>query len=273
MVQMELKVASVQLQPYLCDLTGNIDQLCALVERTMAQDAAIKLIVFPELATSGYECGPEFTRLAEDPENGESMRRLGALARRYRTNIVYGFPEKGRDGALYNAAVLLNAAGEVAGVYRKVHLYGPEADSFRPGDSYPVIATDFGKVGIMICYDAQFPEVARSYALQGADLLVVPANWEEPYIYDWDLALAARAFDNLRPLVAANRIGKDQDFTFFGRSKVLDALGRPLAQSAAPVEEIVTAVIDFNAVRQVQREYTYFQDRRPETYGFLTHRD
>jgi predicted amidohydrolase len=167
------------MEPVLRGFHKNLEKMCVLIEQTMSEKPQTDLIVFPELITTGYECGKDFQELAETVPDGMSMKIIGALAKEYKVHIVYGFPEKDadHDDVLYNSAVLIDDAGEVKGIYRKVHLFAKEKDYFKAGNAFPVFTTAVGKLGIMICWDAAFPEVARSLALKGADLLVVPTNW------------------------------------------------------------------------------------------------
>ena len=128
----------------------------------------------------------------------------------------------------------------------------------------------------MICWDTAFPEVARTYALRGAQLLVVCTNWEitesESWpmdtAADWDLVTRARAFDNLLHLVSANRVGVDRGLGFFGHSNIIDPVGKAIESLDEPVEGVIHARIDLGSTEKRRKEYyTIFEDRRPDTYG------
>ncbi|KZL89018.1 carbon-nitrogen hydrolase family protein [Clostridium magnum] len=269
---MNVKVACVQMEPKLYDVKANIEKMCDFIHQVMDKDKDTDLIVFPELITSGYECGREFQNIAETAPGGESMKVIGELAKKYGTNIIYGFPERDENmkDVLYNSSVYINRNSEVSGIYRKVHLFDTEKSYFRAGCDFPVFDTDFGKIGVMICWDTAFPEVARSYSLKGADLLVVNTNWEKPYSEDWDLITRARAFDNCMYLVAANRIGTDRSLGFFGHSKIIDPIGKPIKELNEEVEGIISAQLDLDLPRRLRAEYyTFFRDRRPELYKSL----
>ena len=145
------------------------------IQQTMTEYPDTQLIVFPELATSGYEGTVEqFQALAETTEDGESIHRIGTLAAKYGIYIVYGFPERDmiHTDVLYNSAVLIDKDGKPMGTYRKVHPFASEKTWCRAGCEFPVFDTDLGRLGIMICWDTAFPEVARIYGLKGADLLI-----------------------------------------------------------------------------------------------------
>ncbi len=275
---MKINVACVQMEPVLREPRKNIEKMCSFIKETMEKNPGTNLIVFPELITSGYECGKDFQALAETVPDGESMKAVGALAEKYKVHIVYGFPERDAEkrDVLYNSSVLIDDGGSVKGVYRKVHLFAGEKEFFRAGCSYPVFDTSIGRLGMMICWDTAFPEVARSLALKGAELLIVSTNWEKPYLtsietrnqQDWDLVTRARAFDNCMYLVSANRIGFDETLGFFGRSNIIGPTGEAIAELLEEKEGIIEAKLDLSLPMQLRYEYyTFFKDRRPDTFG------
>ncbi len=268
---MKISVSCAQLLPKLGDRAANLEKMSAYVEQIMAEKPGTNLIVFPELMTSGYEGTPEmFQELAETLPNGESMQVMGALAKKQHDLIIYGRPERDPvlTDVLYNAAVLINSDGIAVGTYRKVHPFADEKRWCRAGCEVPVFDTEIGKIGIMICWDTGFPEIARCCALKGADLLVVSTNWEDPYADDWDLITKARAFDNTLHLVAANRIGDDgKTLSFFGHSKIMGPTGREIAALDERKEGYISAELDLSLTQKERaRYYTFFKDRRPEVY-------
>ncbi len=278
---MKINVTCVQMEPILRDYEKNLAKMCSFVQEIMNKKPETNLIVFPELITSGYECGKDFQRLAETVPDGESVKAIGALAKEYKVHIVYGFPERDAEkrDVLYNSSILIDELGQVKGVYRKVHLFASEKEFFRAGCSYPVFDTSIGKLGMMICWDTAFPEVARSLALKGADLLIVSTNWEKPYLtsvvtknqQDWDLVTRARALDNCMYLVSANRIGFDESLGFFGRSNIIGPTGEAIAELLDEVEGTISAELDYSIPIQLRYEYyTFFKDRRPDTFGEIT---
>ena len=275
---MKINVSCIQMEPKLRDTEKNLAKMIGFIEDVMSKQPQTQLIVFPELITTGYQCGSDFQQLAETVPDGNSMQVIGALAKKYKVHIIYGFPE--RDPAmkdvLYNSAALIDPSGQVVGVYRKVHLFASEKEFFRPGCDYPIFNTPIGKLGIMICWDTAFPEVARIYAIKGADLLIVSTAWEKPYLTevvtknqdDWDLITRARAFDNCMYLVAANRIGFDETLGFFGRSKIMGPTGDPIKELNEEVEGSISAELDYAIPIRLRYEYyTFFKDRRPDTFS------
>jgi predicted amidohydrolase len=265
------------MKPELACFEANVAKMEGFIDDIMRARAGTDLIVFPELATSGYECTKdEFAALAEHiGVNGDargSLARIGAKCRQYGVHVVYGLPEADSriSGIYYNSMVLLGTDGSVLGSYRKVHPFDTEKQWCRPGSAIKTVDTPFGRVGMMICWDTAFPEVARAYALQGADLLIVATNWESPYADDWDLVTKARAFDNTLHLVSANRVGFDKTLGFFGHSNIVSPLGKVIASLDEEVEGIVHAEIDLGLTERLRREYyTLLKDRQPHCYGDL----
>jgi omega-amidase len=273
---MIVNVASVQFHPQLRAVTANLSRMQSWVEQVMAQAPQTELIVFPELSNTGYECGSDFMQLAEDAASGPSVSFMAKLAQTHGVMIVFGFAEKDPDDAsvLYNSAALVGGEGDLIGVYRKVHPFDSEKKYFKAGSDYPVFDTPIGRLGIMICWDTAFPEVARSYALQGIDILIVPTNWEKPYQDDWDLMTRARALDNIVYVVSANRVGPDETLDWFGHSNIIDPLGRPIAQLNEEIEGYITASLDLGWPAQLKASYyTFFEDRRPDTYCHLVQKN
>lgn len=261
------------MNPELQNTEKNLERMQEFIEQIKQQCEHIHLIVFPELITSGYECGREFQHLAESADRGHSVKTIQKLAQKYHTDIIFGFPERDQleSSVLYNSTAYIDSNGDLKNIYRKVHLFDTEKKYFKPGTNFPLIQTSFGKIGIMICWDTAFPEVARIYALKGADLLAVSTNWENPYSSDWDLIVRARAFDNCLPLVAANRIGSDHTLSFFGHSKIISPLGKPIKSIDSEVEGYISSAIDLNQSRKLRQQYyTFFNDRKPLLYEMIS---
>ena len=171
----EIRVAVVQMNPRLAEVSENLVQMSNFVEK-ICSEQKVDLVVFPELVTTGYECGVRFTDLAERVP-GPTANLLAQRAAEFNTHIAFGMVAKEKvESILYNAAILIGPDGELIGQYRKVHLRGEERLAFRPGYRYPVLEAGFGQVGFLISWDLAFPEVARSLALDGAELLIVCAT-------------------------------------------------------------------------------------------------
>lgn len=269
---MKINVTCIQMKPERYEVQENLEKMCCLITETMEENKSTNLIIFPELITSGYECQEEFFNLAEVASASTSIKKISQLAKNYNTNIIFGFPEKDEKTltTLYNSTAFINNKGELLGTYRKVHLFDTEKKYFSPGEAYPIFETEIGKIGVMICWDTAFPEVARSYALKGADLLAVSTNWEKPYSDDWDLVTAARAFDNCIYLAAANRIGPDDKLDFFGHSKIVGPTGKTIVALNEEIEGTISAELDLSIPQNLRESYyTIFKDRKPKTYEGL----
>ena len=276
-----VNVSCVQMEPRAADYEYNVAKMERFVREICEARPETDLIVFPELSTTGYVCtNGEFDAMTRTAAEDPSIRRLGVLAAQYGAVIVYGLSERDPDdpSVLYNAAAVLGKDGSLQGMYRKVHPFDTEKKWCRAGSGYPLFEADFGKFGVMICWDTAFPEVARTYALKGADLLVVSTNWEitesESWpmdtAADWDLVTRARAFDNVLHLVSANRVGNDRGLGFFGHSNIIDPVGHVIKSLDKAVEGVISARIDLSLTEKRRKEYyTVLEDRRPDTYGEL----
>lgn len=264
------RITCIQTKPKACDYEFNISNMEKQIENVMQLHPDTELVVFPELAVTGYECGEAFASLGET-EEGPSAKRLGKLAEKFGLHIVFGLPLWGKeDGILYNSQLLIGPDGKVIGRYDKVHLFDTEKRWFTPGKSFPVYETALGKIGLFICYDTFFPECARSLAVKGAEILVNSTNWEDPYAQDMVRMMTARALENICFLACCNRVGRDDVLSFFGLSRIIDPRGNVIAAAAEGEADICTAVVTA-AEEEGYRHgyYTMLEERRPELYGAL----
>lgn len=269
----QVTIACCQMQSALGDKQKNINKMISMLEAAVSKYDP-DLVIFPELAVTGYECSELYETLAEPFPEGESIGIFCEQAKKHGVHIIFGFVEKGeKEGkpVVYNAAALINNHGEPLGCYRKSHLVdGEETKYFEKGTEYNVFDTSIGKIGIMICWDMAYPEVARILALKGAEIIAVPAAWEtEPNEGDWEIVNTARSFDNVLYLASCNHVGTDRELYFFGRSKISGPLGRPLA-AAGDGEEIISAAVDLSALPELREGYyVLLKDRNPKTYEQL----
>jgi predicted amidohydrolase len=261
----EITVAVVQMQPKLNEVSENLIRMTDFVERICLEQKT-DLIVFPELITTGYECGVRFTDLAERVP-GHTANLLAQQAAEFNTHITFGMALKEQvESIIYNAAIMVGPDGEMIGDYRKVHPRGEERLAFRPGFRYPVFETNFGMVGLMLGWDMAFPEVARSLALDGAELLCLCADWEKPHTEEWNAFVLARAFENSVFVAAANRVGEEPSYTFFGQSMIVGPRGEIYSSIDEGKEGYALARVDLDEVRRLREEYQLFQLRQPATY-------
>jgi predicted amidohydrolase len=232
----------------------------------IASEQPVDLIVFPELITTGYEVGPRFPDLAQRIP-GPTVNLIAQRASEAGVHVIFGMVSKEKvESILYNTAVLVGPDGDLIGQYNKVHLRGEEQIAFRPGYRFDVFETEFGAVGTMIGWDLAFPEVARSLALEGAELLVVCANWEQPRADEWRVYLLARAYENAVFVAAANRVGEEPSYTFCGQSGIVGPDGKVYASVEEPIEGYAVARIDLDEVRQQREETQILQCRQPPAY-------
>ena len=266
----DITVATVQMRPELGQMEDNLIKMNELMTR-IATEQQVDLIVFPELVTTGYEVGPHFPELAQRVP-GPTVNLIAQRASELGVHVVFGMVSKEKvESILYNTAVLIGPDGDTIGQYHKAHLRGEERIAFRPGYRLGSFETAFGTIGLMVGWDLAFPEVARSLALEGAELLVVCASWEKPYADEWRVYLLARAYENAVFVAAANRIGEEPSYTFCGQSGIVGPRGKVYASIEAneegqPVEGYAVARIDLDEVRQYREETQILQCRQPAAY-------
>jgi len=261
----EVTVAVVQMQPHLADVQTNLARMSEFVEQICLRQKT-DLIVFPELVTTGYECGVQFTELAER-DSGPIVNLIAQRAAEFSTHVVFGMALKEKvESILYDAAIVVGPDGELIGDYRKVHLQDEERLAFRAGYRYRVLDCAFGNIGLILGWDLAFPETARSLALDGAEILCVLANWKAPYVDEWRTYLLARAYENSIFVAAANRIGEEYTYNFFGQSMIVGPRGAIHAVVDEPDEGYGVARIDLDQIRTAREEFQLIQAREPRTY-------
>lgn len=255
---------------------GDLEANLATTERFIRDAAAqgADIVVFPELGTSGYRqdmLGDKLHTLAQ-PADGPASQRIGKLAAELGIWVVLPLIEaSSMPGVVYNSVVLINREGEVAGTYRKNHAYSTEGHYFAPGREMPVFDTDFGRIGIMICYDMGLPETARILTLQGAELILVPSAWCQEDEDCWDINIACRALENRCFLAGVNRVGEEgETLVLFGKSKIAGPRGETRFEGARFAEDLVVGTVDLDEVVGARVEIPYLRSRRPWSYELLT---
>lgn len=268
----EISVAVVQMYPQLGKVEDNLVAMGKFIDQ-ICTEQKVDLIVFPELATTGYELGVRFTDVAQRP-SGHAVNMIAQRAADYSTHIVFGLVTKEKvESTIYNAAILVGPDGEMLGEYRKLHLPAEERLAFRAGYRLPVFETTFGLVGILLGWDLAFPEAARSLSLEGAELLCVCANWGHSpaqnramFVEEWRTFNQARASENAMYVVASNRIGEEYSYQFLGDSMVIGPRGEIYASIDEQIEGYAVATIDLDAVRKTREELQLIQCRVPSAY-------
>ncbi|MFG1645862.1 carbon-nitrogen hydrolase family protein [Amycolatopsis sp. NPDC049252] len=227
------------------------------------------LVVAAEMITTGYHIGARTHELAE-PADGPTAARMSALARETGAALAYGYPEAD-GGHVFNSVQLIDNQGSRLANYRKTHLFGAiDKDWVAPGTE-AVVQADLGgvRVGLLICYDVEFPEMVRAHALAGTELLVAPTALMSPYELVADTLVPARAYESQLFVAYANRCDTERELTYCGRSCVVAPTGEVLARAGAG-PELVHAEITRDALVASRLENTHLADRRPDLYRGTT---
>ncbi|MGG3466758.1 carbon-nitrogen hydrolase family protein [Neobacillus pocheonensis] len=255
------KILLAQVKPKLLDKSSNLESMEQYIRSAHQQGA--DLVLFPELFLTGYFTR-EFTGEVAEDLDGPSICKVRELAKKYSVKVVFGFPEN-KEGKFYNSACFIDEEGEVLGTYQKVHLWDEEPKYFEPGMNFPVWDTNIGKIGIMICYDTEFPESARTLALNGAEIILAPTANMTPFQHVQQLFIQSRAAENQVFVATTNQIGKEESTCFFGESAAADPYGQLLGK-CKDQEEMLLLEMDLNLVHQARNFPIYLNDRRPMYY-------
>jgi len=233
-----------------------LDEACARAARQGA-----RLLVTPELFLSGFYIGNEVARLAT-PRDGAPIRDLAGMARRHGVGLCVGYPERAGE-AVHNAAVLVHPDGRVLGHYRKQRLSGPfERAAFRPGDGRDLLAElDGVRLGVLICYDLEFPENARRLALAGVDLVLSPTALALEFALVADKLVPTRAFENTMFVAYADRCGHERGYAYAGRSCIVAPDGHDLAR-AGEGEALIGARVEPARFAALRERLPYLRDLR-----------
>ncbi len=227
------------------------------------------LVVLPELWSTAYDldnAAAHASPLANCAEEGGWFGRFAAMARANRVWLTGSLLER-RGQQFYNTMAIYCPEGTLATAYSKIHLFQlmDEHRFLAPGQARALHDLPWGCTGLAICYDLRFPELFRRYALDGARLIVLPAEWPHPRRMHWRTLLRSRAIENQCFIAACNRVGTTQGTTFFGSSAVIDPWGETLVEGGE-TEALLTARIDLETVDATRAKIPIFADRRPELY-------
>jgi beta-ureidopropionase len=241
----------------------------------------VQVLCLQEVFTQPYFCPSQDAKwyaAAEPIPDGPTVKVMQERASKHRMVIVAPLYEEAMTGVYYNTAAVIDADGSYLGKYRKTHI--PQVAGFyekfffKPGNSgWPVFQTAYCKLGVYICYDRHFPEGWRALALNGAEYIVNPsATVAGLSQYLWELEQPASAVANGCYIGAVNRVGKEAPWNigeFYGSSYFVNPRGKIIAKASADKDELITAEMDMNMVREVRNLWQFFRDRRPEVYGPL----
>ncbi len=242
----------------------------------------VQVLCLQEVFNQPYFCPSQDAKwyaAAEKIPEGPTTKLMQELAKKHSMVIVAPIYEEDITGVYYNTAVVIDADGKYLGKYRKTHI--PQVAGFwekfffKPGASgYPVFNTAYCKLGVYICYDRHFPEGWRALALNGAEYIVNPsATVTGVSQYLWELEQPASAVANGCYVGAVNRVGTEAPWNvgkFYGSSYIVNPRGKLLCKGSEDKDELVTADMDFEMIKEVRNVWQFFRDRRPDTYGALT---
>ena len=268
---------------------GQADQSLAQVKQAMmdkhetyiAQAAAAgsQITCLQEIFYGPYFCAEQQTRwydFTEKIPDGPTIKRMQELAKKHRMAIIVPIYEIENEGVFYNTAAVIDCTGSYLGKYRKMHIphVAPgfwEKFYFRPGNlGYPTFDLGFVRIGVYICYDRHFPEGARALGLNGAEIVFNPsatvAGLSE---HLWKIEQPAHAVANGYFIAAINRVGTEAPWNighFYGTSYFCNPRGQIIAQASREVDEVLTADLDLDQIKEVRQTWQFFRDRRPDSY-------
>lgn len=259
-------IALVQFDSVIGDIAANTNKAISFMNEAGKQQA--DLIVFPELFLSGYdllELGTRYKDLAQH-EHSEAVLQLAEAAKAAAINAILPMPIATNNGVV-NGAFAINRLGEIVAQYAKIHLWEDERQYFEAGNQFIVAPFDFAKVGIMICYDAGFPESARALTLKGSEMLVAPSAFTKDLAHRWDIYFVTRALENTRFVAAVNGVGGlSQQSWLFGNNKVATPSGELLLNAELDREAMQVITIDLELNQSHEQSIPYLRDRRAELY-------
>lgn len=263
----------VQMTPTLSDKEANFNIFKKFINK--AKSESVNLVVFPELSTTGYLNYDTFYKLAE-PIPGPFTSKVAGLLAGSTVHVIFGMPEASDEveGTLYNSAVMIGGKKGLIGKYRKLFLPGhsvfDEKRYFTPGSNAEIFSTCLGDIGLAICYDLYFPELARLYAMKGAQILVYPTTSPSARRDFFEALTKARAIENGVFVILCNRAGVEEGLIYWGGSHVVSPSGVVLAKAKYDEDDVVVAELDLDEVRRARTFLPMLsKDTRHELYDEL----
>jgi predicted amidohydrolase len=260
-----IKIAAIQMDIEMGNKIKNLDVAVKGIKEAAA--AGAEIICLPELFSTGFFL-EDINLIAEDI-NGETLEILCSTAKELGIAIISGSIALKKDENIFNTSHLIDKEGNIKGSYNKAHLFPlmNENTYFMPGQEINVINLPQLCLGIMICYDIRFPELARSLALKGAEALFIPSEFPNPRLNHWRILLQSRAIENQLYVMAVNRVGSDKNSTYFGHSMIISPWGEIIAEGGEN-EEIIYGNIEKNLINKARNKIPCFKDRRDDLYSF-----
>lgn len=255
------------------DADANL-QKAALAVKEAAETYHGDIIVFPEVYMDAHPAKTSREQILStaQPLSGTFVKGMQALARQYQIWIVFGMTEPGDDASddrTFNTTVILDSEGSIVKTYHKTHMYDAfgvrETDTYRAGTKlFTPVDTPFGRIGLFVCYELRFPEIARIQALQGAEILLVPAAWYKGDLKSshWKTLLTARALENTVFVLGCDLYSQD---TYMGESMAVDPLGVPFA-CASEGSRLIPCMVDTERIYEVRKKLSCLENRRSELY-------
>ena len=259
-----MKTACIQMDMLFAQPEENFAKAKRLIREAMASGPDV--VVLPETWNTGFFPKERLSELAER-DCARVKRELGGLAAEFGVNLVAGSVANVRGGKVYNTACVFDRAGNCVAEYDKTHLFTPMGEHayFTPGDHLCRFRLDGHDCGLVICYDIRFPELTRTLAVQGMDMLFVVSQWPAARIGHLRALTVARAIENQAFVVCCNSCGDAGDTHYGGSSAVIDPWGETLAL-AGKTEQILTAECKLDVLEGIRRSINVFRDRRAELY-------
>ena len=266
-----MKIALLQTDIHFLEPEKNYRNVEKLIEKAMAVEDKPDILLLPEDWSSGFsdKMFHEIDKYVEDID-GPSLTFLRSKAIEYNVWIVGGSISIKINGENYNTTYVINREGELVGDYSKMHLYSDmdEDVAYKHGEKTDIIETEFGKLGLMICYDIRFCELAKTYALKGAEAIFVVSDFPNPRVDHWRTLLKSRAIENQLFVVACNRVGESPMGTYCGHSIIIDPWGKVIAEGSDE-QEIIYGEINFSEINEPRELIHVFNHRRPTSYHEL----
>jgi len=268
----EITIALGQISCRVGDKKHNIEKMQRIIKQAKKKKA--DLVAFPELSLTGYVVRDRAYELAEPVPDGPSIQQIEEISKKENVHIVFGMIERSTKASavLHNSAVLISPKGYI-GKYQKMYLpthsVFEEKRYFRPGYQIPVFETEIGKLGIIICYDVYFPEVARMLSLKGAKLIVCISASPSVRRGFFETLTAARAIENTVFVAFVNLAGIEDGLQFWGGSRIIAPSGNLISQAKYDEDDLITARINYSDLTRVQAWVPTLRDLRPEIFSSL----
>ncbi|MFH0848258.1 MAG: carbon-nitrogen hydrolase family protein [archaeon] len=266
----QFKVGLVQFSPRMGLKEHNIEIMKKYIEKARLEDA--RLIIFPELSTSGYICRDTFYKLAE-PLEGPSVREIERSALENNVSVIFGMPRQGaEEGVLHNSALIVGPKG-LLGFYDKIHLpthtIFEEKRYFRPGYETRVIDTEVGRIGLTICYDLFFPEITRLLVADGAQFIACISVSPDGRREYFETFTTARAMENSVYLAYVNRVGIEDGVQYWGGSRLMSPNGVRLTELSYYDEKLIVGEVDYGDLPKIRAFLPTLRDLRPDLIKLL----